>query len=102
MSYYVHHVPGRLRVKSPLIKNNETVAAAVKQLLRAVNGVDSVDVNLTTGSCLVNYCPHTTNNGEIICALQDEGYFDLSRAMTNDQYIEYMASKALTLVSAFI
>ncbi len=50
MSYYVHHVPGRLRVKSPLIKNNETVAAAVKQLLRGVNGVDSVDVNLTTGS----------------------------------------------------
>jgi copper chaperone CopZ len=102
MSYYVHDIPGRLRVKSPLIKNNETVAAAVKELLKGVDGVDSVNVNLTTGSCLVSYCPKTTNNCAIIGALQDEGYFDLSRAMTNDQYIEYLTSKALTLVSAFI
>ena len=102
MSYYVHDIPGRLRVKSPLIKNNETAAAAVAELLKGVNGVDSVHVNLTTGSCLVSYCPKTTNNCAIIGALQDEGYFDLSRAMTNDQYFEYMTSKALTLVSAFI
>lgn len=106
MSYYIHDVPGRLRMKTPVIKRNRSIANEVERLIGSVNGVDNVDINLTTGSLLVNYDPKTTKQHEIIDLLQGKGYFDSSRALTNDQYIRNVASKvsqiAVSVLTSFV
>ena len=98
MSYYIHNVPGRLRIKSPSIKKNVNVANELKKALSTMNGIATVDINLTTGSLLVNYNPKMANHKDIISVLQRKGYFDTTKAATNDEYIHTAASKAGQLV----
>ena len=106
MSYYIHDIPGRLRVMSPSIKRNKSVAEEVERLIGNVCGVDCVNVNLRTGSLLVNYNPKTLKYYDIVNMLQAKGYFDYSKAVTNDQYIHNAASKvseiALSVITTFV
>lgn len=55
MSHYIHHVPGRLRVKSPGLKRNEREAAQTRAYLDQLHGVYSAEVNPITGSILIHY-----------------------------------------------
>lgn len=106
MSYYIHDVPGRLRVKSPIIKRNKDAADEVERLVGMVDGVHMVDVNLLTGSLLVNYNPKIAKYHDIVNLLQTNGYFDHSKAITNDQYIHQAASKvselAISVLTSFV
>lgn len=74
MPQYVHHVPGRLRVKCPLLKGNAPSAEAVRQLLSAEEGIGSCEVNLVTGSVLVRYDESTTNAYRVLDLLKRGGY----------------------------
>ncbi|MGD0230236.1 MAG: HMA2 domain-containing protein [Syntrophorhabdales bacterium] len=102
MGYYMHDLPGRLRIKTPLMKNNRDAACAVEGLLLAMAGVAGVAINPTTGSCLVNYDPKKAKRDDILSVLVRTGYFDPSKAVTNDQYIHEAATKVLSLIAAFI
>lgn len=102
MTYYVHDVPGRLRIKTPVVKNNRNAADQVENLLLTVAGVGNVSINLTTGSCLVNYDPAKAKRDDILSVLTTKGYFDPSKAMTNDQYIHEKATKVLSFIAALI
>ncbi len=88
MSYYFHAVPGRLRIKSPFVKgmNNDDLAG-LKGLLHSISGIKSFDINTVTGSIVINYQPKVIAEKEIVARLQTAGYFDPSRAVTNDHYI---------------
>ena len=99
MNCYIHNVPGRLRIKSPSIKKNENVADELKKTLSTMKGIATVDINLVTGSLLVNYNPKMANYKDIVGILQRKGHFDMSRAATNDQYISKAAAKAGNIVS---
>ncbi len=92
MSYYIHNVPGRLRIKTPLIKKNQSIAEDVKNLLRPIIGISSTSFNLITGSIVINYDPKVITSKEIVNALNYAGYFDLSKAVTNDEYIKTAAA----------
>jgi len=94
MSYYVHNVPGRLRVKSPTVKNNADAADDIRKALSTVRGIATVDINLITGSILINYNPKTVCHAEIVRLLQRKKYFEPEKATTHDQYIHRMAAKA--------
>ena len=74
MTHYIHHVPGRLRVKTPVIKRNDTQAKCVKDLLEGTEGVRAIDVNILTGSILVNYDPRVGNGDAILGRLREQGY----------------------------
>jgi len=87
MSYYVHHVPGRLRVKSPWVKGDSTVAQEVEGLLRRKAGVRSAAVNTVTGSVLVNYDPSIIGSQDLLRVFNEKGYFDPSQVMNSDQYV---------------
>jgi len=102
MSYYIHNVPGRLRVKTPVVKRNKDVADEIRKTLSTINGIATVDINLTTGSILINYNPKAIQDGDIVSALQRKGYFDTSKALTNDQYIHKAASRAGDIVGKVI
>ncbi|MDA8091800.1 MAG: hypothetical protein M0Z61_16470 [Nitrospiraceae bacterium] len=94
MSYYIHSVPGRLRVKSPLVKNNQIAAVEVEKLLNSLYGVNSVLANVVTGSITVNYDQNAVTSDSIIDILKNTGYFEPSKAISHDQYINRAASKA--------
>ncbi|MGO9611517.1 MAG: HMA2 domain-containing protein [Dissulfurispiraceae bacterium] len=98
MSYYIHNVPGRLRVKTPIVKKNKDAADEIRKTLSTMSGIATVDINLTTGSILINYNPKTIQYKDIVSTLQRRGYFDMSRAITNDQYIVRAASQAGNVV----
>jgi copper chaperone CopZ len=95
MSYYLHHVPGRLRVKSPLVRKNQEVAEEVENLLTLTPGVHSVKSNLTTGSILINYRPEKLDREDIIDLLSEKGYFDKSKAITNDEYFQEVTANTI-------
>ncbi len=98
MSYYFHNVPGRLRVKTPVIKNNPKAEYNLKKELGTFYGIATVDINLITGSILINYNPKITNPKDILNFLHRKGYFDPSKAVSNEQYIKEAAAKAGTVI----
>jgi hypothetical protein len=102
MSYYMHEVPGRLRVRTPKVKNNKDAAQKVENLLLTMAGVGNVAFNLTTGSCLVSYDPTKARGDDILSLLTEKGYFDPSKAVTNDQCFHNAASTVLSLLVALI
>lgn len=94
MSYYLHNVPGRLRVKTHLIKGNEKIAKHVEKLLGQINGIQSISTNPRTGSIIINYDEKKATSRMLLDTLQARGIYDPSKAVTNDQYIHNTASKA--------
>lgn len=88
MNHYIHDIPGRIRVTSPKIKNNHRAAEEVKRLMTPYNGVTSVEYNLVTGSILINYRPDKLDKKDIVDLLSEKGFFDKSKAVTNDEYFK--------------
>jgi len=98
MSYYVHQVPGRLRIKSPSIKNNQREAVVVENLLQEMEGIKSTSVSTLTGSVVVNYDSRMVTDQTIIARLTDLGHFNPAQAKTNDEYIQGAFSAAGEIV----
>ena len=97
MSYYIHNLPGRLRLKSPYFKNTAT-HDRVKKMLVNLHGIATTDFNATTGSLVIFYNPSQIKPADIVHLFQREGYFDPSKALTNDQYIHKASSKIGSIV----
>lgn len=70
------------------------MANELKKTLSQLQGIATIDINLTTGSLLVNYNPKMTGHNDIINILQRKGYFDTTKAATTDQYIHGAAKTA--------
>ncbi|MBI3803150.1 MAG: heavy-metal-associated domain-containing protein [Nitrospirae bacterium] len=92
MSYYIHQIPGRLRIKSPAVKRNPAKAEIVEGLLKSIDGVDSVAVNILTGSITIHYDQNNLQPEAILDRLKQARYFDESKAVTHDQVIYTAAS----------
>jgi copper chaperone CopZ len=93
MEYYVHQVPGRLRVRLPEIRKNASKAGEVKCLLD-VYGVANLKVNHLTGSVVITFDPSLINAEQLLNLLQDNGLFDNSRAISCDEKIKRASNKA--------
>ena len=98
MSYYVHNIPGRLRVKTPIVKGDPDTAEDIQKLLEAVVGVDSTAVRTLTGSVIVNYDAKTIDSETILDILKRKGYFDSSKVQTQEDYMETAVTKAGGLI----
>lgn len=94
MQCYVHHVPGRLRLKSPVIKERPGKATAVKEIMEGFDGIQDVSANSVTGSIVVHYDARLLKPEAILNMLKVHGLYDGSRAVTNDDYIQDAVTKA--------
>jgi hypothetical protein len=99
MTYYVHHTPGRLRVRIPDVKGNTSRAKRVEKLFENVEGIDNVTLNALTGSVVVNYDTDMMGSEAILKILKENNYFDDARMITNEEYIQSSVSKAGKTVS---
>ena len=101
MEYYIHHVPGRLRVKIPTLKNRPGDARNIQALLD-LYGVTKVCIKLMTGSVVVQYNPEYIQAEQLLSILADNGYFDNSRITTIDDQLRNASSKTAEKVGKFL
>lgn len=85
MSYEVHAVPGRLRIKIPGMRRNVRLAQEVNHRLNSLFGVESTSANTLTGSVIVCYDPEVITPSTILTFLSRENYIDSTKAVVNEQ-----------------
>ncbi len=92
VQHYVHHVPGRLRIKAQCIKEHAALEDLVASLGQ-INGVEHVKPNRLTGSLTVCYDAEKTSREALYsffadaCGLHEAGAVsldqDLSRTLSS-------------------
>lgn len=74
MTYYLHETPGRLRVRTPLLKNSVAEAERVIRVLTTIRGVRRIATNTTTGSVTIRFCERTVCPSHVIHQLSKHGF----------------------------
>ncbi|MBV8520996.1 MAG: heavy-metal-associated domain-containing protein [Acetobacteraceae bacterium] len=69
-----HHLPGRLRLRSPSLKSDIRVGEEAHRHLAQIEGVTSVTVNPCAGSLLLRYDPAVLPSEKVIEVLAAHGY----------------------------
>jgi hypothetical protein len=70
----VHHLPGRLRLRSASLKADACGSDEAQRHLARIRGVASVTANPSTGSLLVEYDTAVLRPGEVIDLLASHRY----------------------------
>lgn len=78
MSHYVHHVPGRLRVRSKNFRCNSSTVQLIEAQLRNTDGVLDVKYNDRTGSLTIQYDPDSKAKGQVMHTLTEAGCFPIA------------------------
>jgi len=76
MSYYVHNIPGRLRVRSAQLKHHSCKTTNLCAALKAMDGVQSTEVNTKSGSLIVYYDPSELTADDILYMTHQAGCLD--------------------------
>jgi len=70
MICFVHHVPGRLRVKIAGLKHQERQAEKIRNLFRGLYGIDKISVNTLTGSVVLYHDPSVFSTDQLLNILK--------------------------------
>jgi hypothetical protein len=102
LSHYVHSIPGRLRVKTPAIKKNSAEAKKVERLLISIRGIQSLQINLTTGSVLVLYNADDLTPEYLLGVLFVAGYIEPTKVVTHDEVVHSALTRAGKTVGSLV
>jgi len=80
MSHYLHHVPGRLRIRTKAFRCSPGQTYALSKELAALNGVEAVRYNERNGSLTINYDPAAQSARQILEMLSEAGCLTASAA----------------------
>jgi len=69
-----HHLPGRLRLRSAVLKGNAFAIEEARHHLAQIDGVTSVKANPSTGSVLLEYDPNVISPSKVSDVLATHGY----------------------------
>ena len=94
MDYYVHQVPGRLRVKVPILKHQPAKCASVIDALSGHRGIRQIKVNQLTGSVVVLDDDALIDEGRILNVMEYEGFFESARAVRHEAHLDRAAQRA--------
>ena len=100
--YYVHHVPGRLRVRVPQVKRSPKESRRVQDHLKDLMGVENVSVNPITGSVLVTYDQNRIDSSEILGHLRDQGHIEEIHRSSNSDNLSIPYSDAQKFIGRAI
>jgi hypothetical protein len=88
MHHYMHHLPGRLRIKSASLKRNDHHARRVSDYISGIDGVLRAEVNVVTGSLLIHYDIAVVRGEMLLNSLKHLGclhpHTDVSRPATKN------------------
>lgn len=76
MSYLVHRIPGRVRIKVPTIRYSPGGALLLQGLVEALPGVEKVQCNPVTGSVVVYYDEALLSAERIVEVLKENGHLN--------------------------
>jgi copper chaperone CopZ len=100
---YVHDIPGRLRVRTGAIKNDNRAAAAVRDLIKATPGVFSVETNPITGSITVRYDARRLSSKAILETLRREGFIgETAKASGGESVRPVLTGQAVSKVGRIV
>ena len=102
MKYYIHYVPGRLRIESPALYENPAKIKEFEAFIKGVGGILSVETNAPTGSATIHFDEKKINREQLIDILEKHNYFRLAEAETCDERIEKETGKALKAAEKII
>lgn len=74
MASPIHYVPGRLRIRIPLLKSQPQEKDHIETLFREMEGVEKIVLNEITGSVVFTYDPDALNRHRILDILSENGY----------------------------
>jgi hypothetical protein len=94
MTYYVHQVPGRLRVKVPFLKHQPAKCELVINALAGHLGIQKIKVNQLTGSVVITYDQAAIDEDRILNVMEYEGFFDSTQAVKHDARLDRAANRA--------
>ncbi len=94
MAHYIHHIPGRLRVRNPMFKENPPVLDEAQNCFKEAPGIKQVSANALTGSLTVRYDPDVLSPERILQIFEECQYVDLRRAATLDTHLNQSFNKA--------
>lgn len=80
MSLYIHHVPGRLRVRTQSLRCQPGRVAAAARRLADLEGIGEVAINPRAGSITVHYDPARRTQGELLGLIEELGCIGVRRA----------------------
>ena len=66
----VHSLPGRVRIRHPLVRGESDLTSRIQESLRTIPGVLAVSVSATTGSVLVTFNQSSTNENQLALELE--------------------------------
>ncbi len=93
MAHYIHHVPGRLRVRNSLFKDNSPLLEEIRNCFTGAAGISGITANPLTGSVTVNYDPELLSPEKMVQIFEDCGYVDINRAATLDKELNQTFNK---------
>jgi hypothetical protein len=73
MSQYIHHVPGRIRIRSRAFQCYGARADAAHDRLMAMEGVRSVEIKPRAASLIVQYDPERISRAALFATLEELG-----------------------------
>jgi hypothetical protein len=73
VSQYIHHVPGRLRVKTKAFYGHSAKVQVAQKTLQTLKGVLAVTVNPRAGSMTVHYDPKHCAQLDLLAVLERVG-----------------------------
>lgn len=94
MGYYVHHVPGRLRVRIPELKQRPNRIQRVHEALENQSGIEGIEHKRATGSVVVHYDPDILDDARILNALSYSGLFDETKVVSDGDRRDRIGDKA--------
>jgi hypothetical protein len=99
MGYYLHHVPGRLRVRIPQLKQRPYRMKKVHEALKDHAGIERIEHRHTTGSVVVRYDPDVLDDTRILSALTHGGLLDETEVIESRREHRRTGDKAGAAVS---
>lgn len=95
---YIHHIPGRLRVRTQAIKNDRAAATQLQNSLAAIPGVTSASANALTGSTIGTYNTKRVNSEIILDVFRHSGYLGTTHANETMRAVSSPAAWLFTVV----
>ncbi len=94
MKHYIHHVPGRVRMKNPDFKGNTTLLQEVVSCFQGQEGIEGIETNPLTGSVVIFYDQKIMPVLHMANLLQECKYIDHKQVIGLDQSMQKSFSQA--------